>query len=1110
MSILCCRSPRRNLCRELDHIIPELPKEPPPAKLSGKPPLLSETDIIISPMAASRAASLLNTPTHQDTVDPTTLDVDDSDDDAPMRHTGKSSIGTLESIKTRLIRRISHKSDAKRYSQQSLGNSDEEIARRAELKRLMRKRIQDELKSEEQDGHIRSSCPDEPVYDNCPEPELPGGGPRDTLEFAVSQVETNDAGDVDNISIHAIPLAFPADKGPGKHLHLPRSCPGSAYISRENSVLDGQLSMTETDSLPQLPSSPHLAPVYFPATRESDSIHSWSLSYNASHLVSYFGPWEEHRHSLSSRGDKEHHQEEERSETSNSNLHQAQETSEKSLARETPEERIPIPGQIRELLPTQTSHDRVTDKSDNGSRKGIASSLHDTSDDRCSPLDIWLRSQDLQSNSFISSRPNSSHAPDKATNSDSPAHRPLEIITPSGSHPGQSSDIDKEMLDYLPGAWPQSRNISPSTEPDLTTETPSIESIAPRKGASKVTSTPCPNFPSSESIEHEPSSKYTSSRYTTQANSLQPTPKESRLNLTEAFGGRKIVTPFLSFYRLATANVPKDTEKSSSSSYQTAPNKEPTPDLGVVEELPPKRPTIDTGSVTMSDTASFRQREAELISIEKRFGLTSLHRAPSFPVCSKFREEFDQSGNPARGRHSFFTRLRFSMPKKESISSKQQHKHFDGALHNRHKISTHGEEHWLSFQEGVARKQPSVSSSMGYKPHIAESATGLWQRAIKSEADNRRAELDNGRSKLRKQSPNIHITEPERQGRVEDEEANEPSVGYNSLSKESGHNLTPKTERRLHSSQKQPENASNGVLREWVNQLDADDPVIQSGLSAYSQTRKSRKLLTPPASWSKWPSHSRHERTGPAGVDDNVNSKDFANFQVSQSPEIPHAPEKSPTAASKRSPTPLSRSLSSHFSKAMKEGWGKVAPRKDGLNRDRTPSITPLDDRKSRGYLEYPELELLPTPSGYKEVQALEQQIDTIKRYSSAPLGSRRELSRDSTRPSLTTRLVEHAHQLQSGNESSSSPDMENLPVHSSVRTAPTQLDTLPASRTVSGAAEEFGTPQSHISYEDCVPTHMLDEDDDNSRMSDAANTDKHPMSENGLNRLETEQIQQN
>ncbi|KAI0593332.1 hypothetical protein F4775DRAFT_608081 [Biscogniauxia sp. FL1348] len=1024
MSILCCCGSHRTICRESNHETPELPTEPPPAKLSGNPPLLSEADMAVSPMATSRAASLLNTRMHQDTVDLTILDIEDSDDDVSVRNTGKTNIGALESIKTKLIRRLSHKSEAKRSSQQSLGNSDEEIARRAELKRLMRKRIQDELKSEEQYGRARSRCPDEPIYDNCLEPDLPGGGPRDTLEFAVARVEKSDPGDVDNISTDTIPLAFPADKSPGKHLHRPRSCPGSAYISRENS--DGELSTKEAGSLPQLPSSPHLAPVHLSTTRESDSIHSWSLSYSAGHLASYFGPADEHKHSLSSQGSEEHHKDIEYDQANDNDIHQGREVSERSPARKASEDSLTIPDRIHESLSAPASHSQGRDKNDSSIRGERDKSLHDSSEDRYSPLDIWLCTQDLQSNSAMSSRPTSSRVLDKVAESNEQAtlqaaHHPPEVIAPLGS---RSTESDKEVRNLLPGTWPQSRNISPNTELDLP-ETPSNESLALRKVVAQVNRVLCPTLLTPEPIEHETSSRCTSSRYTTRVNSRQPTPKESRLSLTDVFGGRKIATPFLNFHRLAALNVPKDVEKSDSSSYQTAPNKAPTPEIGVIHEPSPKPPTADTVSVNWSDTASFRQREAELRSIEKRFGLASLHRAPSFP-----------------------------------------------------------------------------------KPHITETATGLWQRAVKSEADNRRAEHESSRSKLQKQSSSAHTVGEATQGPcVEDGQVKKLSARYHSRSKESTHASTQKYEGPNHK-QKQPEHVSNGGLREWGSQFDAGDPLFRTELNTYGRTRTSRKPVVPPASWAKWPSHSRHERTGAAGIEDRVTSKDFASLQVSKDCAVSQSTENNPAIAKRRSLTPISRTLSSHLSKAMKEGWSKMVTSKDSYNRDATTSMRAPDGRKPRGYLEYPELELLPTPSGYREVKALEQQIDTIKRRSISPFSRWQDSSHESTKPSLTARIVEQAHQLQHSTEGRQSPDVENLSVYTAVRLPPTQLHILPTRRAVSCTTEEFGTPQSHISYEDCLPTHMLDEDDDNSRTGEAQNTMKHSRSDNGLNRLETEQVQ--
>jgi len=80
------------------------------------------------------------------------LEGDKSDSDIEMRFVeikGKKSSSTLKSVTKRLKKHLSRDSLAsKRLSRSSVGTSDEEIERRAELRRIRERRIRDELSNE--------------------------------------------------------------------------------------------------------------------------------------------------------------------------------------------------------------------------------------------------------------------------------------------------------------------------------------------------------------------------------------------------------------------------------------------------------------------------------------------------------------------------------------------------------------------------------------------------------------------------------------------------------------------------------------------------------------------------------------------------------------------------------------------------------------------------------------------------------------------------------------------------------------------------------------------------------------------------------------------------
>lgn len=96
----------------------------------------------------------------------------------------KRNNNALEAVKTKLIRHISFERSSDNRT--SVGNSEEEVARRAELRQIRNKRIQDELSSD--DGQcvstrtsIRSTKYLSPYIDIG----QPGNGPRDAIEFTM-------------------------------------------------------------------------------------------------------------------------------------------------------------------------------------------------------------------------------------------------------------------------------------------------------------------------------------------------------------------------------------------------------------------------------------------------------------------------------------------------------------------------------------------------------------------------------------------------------------------------------------------------------------------------------------------------------------------------------------------------------------------------------------------------------------------------------------------------------------------------------------------------------------------------------------------------------------
>ncbi|ESZ97113.1 hypothetical protein SBOR_2471 [Sclerotinia borealis F-4128] len=139
----------------------------------------------------------------------------------------------------------------------------------------------------------------------------------------------------------------------------------------------------------------------------------------------------------------------------------------------------------------------------------------------------------------------------------------------------------------------------------------------------------------------------TSSFYPSVANSIQPSPNCSRLELlplmsanrsilamAEAQALDRIVTPFRSPYMPAKTGAETPTTVNVSLTSLQAP----------LTRYSARQ--IDESSLFASETTSFRERELELSHIQARFASSDLRRPPSTPISSKFREEFDISLNP--------------------------------------------------------------------------------------------------------------------------------------------------------------------------------------------------------------------------------------------------------------------------------------------------------------------------------------------------------------------------------------------------------------------------------------------------------------------------------
>ncbi len=527
MSILCCCRGSKTTSPEANSVTVELPAEPPQVKLWGSPCSQSNTEAISSqPIPAAQAPSRLESPVRQAMIDPATLNIDDSDDeDGIFRNTRSSSTSTLGAIKTKFIRRRSPASDAKPRSQPSvIGNSDEEIARRAELKRLMHKRIQEELKNEEEEQGVSSRHGTQRRnHEKISQPELPRGGPRDTIEFSVEEMNEIKDNGLKCTSPEIIPLAFPVDESLLLALRRRSSALEFPGPSGDTMSTKDRAVMTEGISQSQMPSSPELAPVHLSSLRDSCSTHSWRLSYSAEQLTSILAIHEGSTCRFSYSNDTD------------ANADVTKNEGERSA-----EDEFSAPEKTRGSSEFFTSHDLSESSdlmfheldpeyqdftSDRGSNPiGENGQVSNTTSYRDSPLVLWLRSQELQSSLGLPTVRNM-----KAALSRIPESYSREIEAPVNNNQIRASQ-EAGTQTHPPTV------LSQSGEPQTSVARKSCELVKSTDPGRDHILAPNQKL---EGLEESSSSRYTSSRYTTIPNSTQPSHKSSLLSLKEFFGSSR-------------------------------------------------------------------------------------------------------------------------------------------------------------------------------------------------------------------------------------------------------------------------------------------------------------------------------------------------------------------------------------------------------------------------------------------------------------------------------------------------------------------------------------------------------------------------------------------
>lgn len=317
MAILCCCSQLRN---KRPHTEQELaddrnaeeselphgqrprhrsPTRPRPAKL---PPSTSCRLVFSSQSTAARSSLTNPLPgaAADASIQPAELVIEDSEDDnglEALRSRKNRSTSTLDAVKARIRRHLSQDSISRQ------GETEEQIAHRAQVKRLMRKRIQEELQSETGDAVSRSSTPQNLAQATI---AYAGNGPRDTIEFTMDEVQEQEHKGLMRGKVLSVE---DGKRRLSKTMSKRSSAPtfggkeNRQFRSRSNSLGDGirdnlvdfqagdhVLHLRQGVSLPDIPASPILHPARVVSLHDASSLTSWRLSLNVDNLADLLTP----------------------------------------------------------------------------------------------------------------------------------------------------------------------------------------------------------------------------------------------------------------------------------------------------------------------------------------------------------------------------------------------------------------------------------------------------------------------------------------------------------------------------------------------------------------------------------------------------------------------------------------------------------------------------------------------------------------------------------------------------------------------------------------------------------------------------------------------------
>lgn len=404
---------------------------------------------------------------------------------------------------------------------------------------------------------------------------------------------------------------------------------------------------------------------------------------------------------------------------------------------------------------------------------------------------------------------------------------------------------------------------------------------------------------------------------------------------------------------------------------------------------------------TASESSSFLHREVELRAVEERFRDSHLRNKPCVPTGSKFHEVLRDNPRFA-ARTSLLSKLELNLPVDFEVfvdrldgNSSALDLLTSAAVRNAEtqesdNLDTLGHDHLKmpSKDCGVklssdGTRLPSIKKESIRNRGFSSSRDGdktaeMWKRAMRAESVSKSPRRSTSLQAVGHQPPIQDASVTNRVPR-----APCPSeIGRRSGSLSLVHSPTC-TELPTQDDEeafRQSLITSNAILEDWGRQIgEQEREATAKPHGVHSGSRCIYKnSVTPPASWARFPSHTRNERNSAAGELDNVKPRDFAVREVSNLGDIIWTTDKGEDGAPSR--RGVVRSVSDKFTQTLKSRWSKFMPKRVASNlKDRSIRGARRSSIQTSGDLEYPELELLPTTGGYRDLLALEREIDEMK-----------------------------------------------------------------------------------------------------------------------------------